>query len=71
MNKTVEYETDNIPTSCHILVVDNDGNLLEQIKVRKARDYSPEYLLRKGCEHLNKLARCGTIFKNHKDEFLP
>jgi hypothetical protein len=55
--KTVEYNT------CHILVVDNEGNLLQQIKIRESRDYSRKYMLEKGAGHLCRIAQRDEIFE--------
>ena len=55
--KTTEFETDDKDTVCHILVVSDEGECLQQLKVRKARDYSPEYMLEAGCKELLKLAK--------------
>jgi hypothetical protein len=63
--KDVQFETDEIPTYCHILITDNDGKLIHQMKVRTSRDYSQETMVEKGLEYLLRLMQRGEIeFKN-------
>jgi hypothetical protein len=54
---TASFETDGIPTSCHVLIVENNGNLLRQIKVRQSRDYSAEHMLKKACQVIENQAK--------------
>jgi hypothetical protein len=54
---TVSFETDGIPTSCHVLIVENNGNLLRQIKVRQSRGYSAEHMLKKACQVIENQAK--------------
>ena len=61
--KTTAFETDDVPTTYHILVVNNDGKCIHQTKIREARDYSKEHMLEKGCYHLLNLAKQCEILK--------
>ncbi len=57
MTQTVQFETDNFPTAHHILIVKNNGELVQQVKVRDSRDYSEKYMLQRSFEILGKSYR--------------
>lgn len=57
MKQTTEFEVDNIPTSHHILIVSNTGELIQQVKVRETRDYSISMMLRAGLENLIRMIK--------------
>lgn len=52
ITRTVEYEIDDLPTLCHILVVDNKGKCIRQITARETEGDSKEVMFERSCRLL-------------------
>lgn len=59
----IDIPTDTIPTSHHIVLTDEKGKIIQHVKVRRARDYSEEHMLKKACEWLSREAELERLKK--------